>query len=246
MTILATPRRPVQYKEVPVKAVPTHPSGCPTRLRAEKLWYAGFLSTSMQPFSDEELIARSRLAPASAASAEALNELFQRHFRRVSLWCLRYTRDPERAADLAQEVLTSAWRHLGSFQGASKFTTWLYTISRNHCYNSLKSQAAEALIDGEEALAFLADPRDEEPAEDRLARADQIRLAHEWIRNSLDETERQVFTLHYAEEVPLDAITKMLGLTNASGAKAYIVSARRKLQETARRWRARNESARES
>jgi len=198
----------------------------------------------MQQLSDEELIARSRLAPGSAASAEALNELFQRHFRRVSLWCLRFTGNPERAADLAQEVLTSAWRHLDSFQGASKFTTWLYTISRNHCYNSLKSRAAESAMEGDDALAFLADPRGAEPAEDRLDRANQIRLAHEWIQEALDETERRVFTLHYAEEMPLEVITRMLGLTNASGAKAYIVSARRKLQEAARRWRARNESAR--
>jgi hypothetical protein len=35
--------------------------------------------------------------------------------------------------------------------------------------------------------------------------------------------------LHYGEELPLSAVSRMLGLTNKSGAKAYIVSARRKL-----------------
>jgi RNA polymerase sigma-70 factor, ECF subfamily len=198
----------------------------------------------MQAVSDEDLIARARLAPASPASAEALEELFQRHFRRVSLWCLRFAGDKDRAADLTQEVLTSAYRHLDSFQGASKFTTWLYTICRNQCFNAWRSRATEPSGDGDEALALFADPRDAEPVEDRLARQSQIKLAQQWIQEDLDDMERRVFTLHYAEEVPLDDITRLLGLTNPSGAKAYIVSARRKLREAARRWRARNEKPR--
>lgn len=198
----------------------------------------------MQALSDEDLIARARLAPGSPSSASAMEELFQRHFHRVSLWCLRLTGDPDRAADLTQEVLTSAYRHLDSFQGNSKFSTWLYTICRNSNFNAWRGRATEPAGDGEAELEFFADPRDAEPVEDRLAREAQLELAQRWIRESLDDTERQVFVLHYAEEVPLDSITRILGLTNPSGAKAYIVSARRKLQESARRWRARNENAR--
>jgi hypothetical protein len=39
--------------------------------------------------------------------------------------------------------------------------------------------------------------------------------------------------LHYGDEMTLDAITRLLALTNMSGAKAYIVSARRKLKAAA-------------
>jgi hypothetical protein len=39
--------------------------------------------------------------------------------------------------------------------------------------------------------------------------------------------------LHYGFDVPLDNITKSLSLQNKSGAKAYIVSARRKLRGVA-------------
>jgi hypothetical protein len=49
------------------------------------------------------------------------------------------------------------------------------------------------------------------------------------LNSALDDTEKIVFTLHYGDEMPLDSITRMLGLENASGAKAYIVSAKRKL-----------------
>ena len=52
----------------------------------------------------------------------------------------------------------------------------------------------------------------------------------------LGETEQLVMTLHFGHDVPLDAITASLGLTNASGAKSYIVSAKRKLNAAVRRW----------
>jgi hypothetical protein len=49
------------------------------------------------------------------------------------------------------------------------------------------------------------------------------------IADSLDETELTVMSLHYAQGIPLDAVSRMLQLENTSGAKAYIVSAKRKL-----------------
>lgn len=47
-------------------------------------------------------------------------------------------------------------------------------------------------------------------------------------------------TLHYGHEMRLDAITAALGLTNASGAKANIVSAKRKLSAAVKRWNAKS------
>jgi hypothetical protein len=49
--------------------------------------------------------------------------------------------------------------------------------------------------------------------------------------------------LHYGEEVPLETITRLLNLQNASGAKAYIVSARRKLARLVQLQRACEKSA---
>jgi hypothetical protein len=60
------------------------------------------------------------------------------------------------------------------------------------------------------------------------------------ITSTLDATETRVMTLHYAEDVPLRDITRDLTLTNRSGAKAYIVSARRKLNRALRRRRLSN------
>src|SRR5512134_2363108 len=92
--------------------------------------------------SDEQLIAAWRQA-APAEQARLLEELCTRHYRRVGLWCLRYMGDREAALDVSQDVFVTVVRKLHTFQGESRFTTWLYTLTRNHCLNSLQSRPRE-------------------------------------------------------------------------------------------------------
>ncbi len=141
--------------------------------------------------------------------------------------------DRDRAADAAQETFTSAYRHLVSFRGNSKFTTWLYTIARNQCLNEIRARGHREEEISEPMLAVVADsgPGPGAQLEDR----DAMSLLRRMIDEELNETERRVISLHYLEELPLEAVTRLLGLANPSGAKAFIVSARRKLQESARR-----------
>src|SRR5262249_23668811 len=109
--------------------------------------------------------------------------------------------------------------------------------------NAARSRANKIDLASEPLLRELPDTLGVDPLA-RLEHDSLVQLARQWIEDALDQTERQGLTLHIHEEMPLDAITRLLGLRNASGAKAHIVSARRKLQEAARRWKARHEAAR--
>ena len=188
----------------------------------------------MEAFPDEELVARYRLG-SGPQQDKFLNHLFERHHARVAAWCFRMTGDVDSATDLAQEVFLKAFQHLDSFRGQSKFTTWLYSIARNHCMDALKSRAATPIVAGEDAMERVEDLR----ASDLLSqmeRREAEQLVRDLMRESLDEDEAKVMTLHYVHELPLDAVTRTLGLTNPSGAKAYVVSARRKLARAFARW----------
>jgi hypothetical protein len=68
-----------------------------------------------------------------------------------------------------------------------------------------------------------------QPAAATTATAMTIRETLLNLLTTLDETERTVSTLHFGDQMPLDAVTRLLALDNSSGAKAYIVSAKRKL-----------------
>ena len=180
--------------------------------------------------SDEDLVARFREATRDERE-DCINELFRRNYSRVSRWCLRFASDRDAALDLAQEVFARAYQNLDSFQGQSKFSSWLFTIARNHCLNTIRANARQATeLKGEveeDFLSTIVDPG--ENPEATLDRQSTARQVSQLLTSALDETERVVFTLHYGEDLPLDAITQVLGLENASGAKAFIVSAKRKL-----------------
>ena len=193
----------------------------------------------MGPLPDEELVARYQARSGSPEANRCLDELFQRYRGKVALWCLRLAGDREAAADLAQEVFLKAFRAMATFRGDAKFSTWLYSIARNHCFNQDKSRAAAPEASADPALFEIADDAPDPLAQ--LESASAARMVRELISSSLSEVETQVMTLHYVEELPLDKVTRLLNLDNASGAKAYIVSARRKLTRAAERWKARGQ-----
>jgi RNA polymerase sigma-70 factor (ECF subfamily) len=175
--------------------------------------------------------------PARDGEAIPSDELFAQYYERVSRWCYRFTGERESAADLAQEVFLKAHRNLQSFRGTSQFGTWLYSIVRNEALNRMKRSTPETELDETLMQVPALEPTPEESA----TQASSSRRLHQLLAATLDETERTVFTLHYGDDVPLDAITRMLRLDNSSGAKAYIVSAKRKLARAVERWRARGE-----
>lgn len=194
---------------------------------------------------DEELLQRHRTAIDGRERDHCINELFRRNYAKVARWCLRFAKDRESAADMAQEVCAKAYRNLDSFQGQSRFSTWLFVIARNHCLNAVRANAREATelkaeVE-EDFFAGIPDASDTGPHAE-LERIASAQLVSEVLSQALDETEKMVFMLHYGEEVPLDTIGRMLQLENRSGAKAYIVSAKRKLARYLRRMQAREQS----
>ncbi|HEY2393281.1 MAG TPA: RNA polymerase sigma factor [Candidatus Angelobacter sp.] len=192
----------------------------------------------MQDFTDEALIARYRVEAGQASAEQYLNELFRRHHVKVARWCFSVTGDRDSAADLAQEICVKAYQNLSYFKGQSKFSTWLYSITRNHCLNAVRSRANTPEMDSDElVMDTLPDVTDSPLAS--VERKQQADIARQLVNETLEETEKAVFTMHFAEELPLDVITRMLNLSNASGAKAYLVSAKRKLDRAAKRWKAR-------
>jgi RNA polymerase sigma-70 factor (ECF subfamily) len=198
----------------------------------------------LQELSDEGLIELHRNATHTADAEQYLNELFSRYHVRVARWCLRFGGDRESAADLAQEICAKAYQHLGSFAGNAKFSTWMYVIARNHCLNAVKTKSRLGTeTTDEEVLAALPDKDSNDPYR-AAERQSDARLVQELMYEALDETEKLVFTMHYGEEFSLDVISRLLSLENASGAKAYIVSAKRKLNRLIERRSARSRQPR--
>jgi len=183
--------------------------------------------------TDEELIERCKSSSNATASNELFGELVRRYQLRIVRWCLRFTGDRECTADLTQEILFRAYRSFNRFRGDSRFSTWMYVIARNHCRSAIKKRASEPSSVDQEVAAAVPDTRST-AVYASIERQHGIERKLRWITQVLTSTEAKIMMLHYGQEVPLAAITRSLGLSNRSGAKAYIVSARRKISSAIR------------
>jgi RNA polymerase sigma-70 factor, ECF subfamily len=182
---------------------------------------------SWKGLTDEELIAAHRNGWGPSRD-EAVEELFHRYQTRIVRWCYRFTRDRESGLDLAQEIFLRAFRNLDRYRGECRFSTWLYVIARNLCMSALQKRASEPIW---AAKAITFDLPDAAARDIHATVESEQTRARNWrfILNTLDQTEAKVMLMHYGEELPLNTVSRALGLTNKSGAKAYIVSAKRKL-----------------
>jgi RNA polymerase sigma-70 factor (ECF subfamily) len=199
----------------------------------------------MQQLTDEELIRHGRASGSEDGSNPYLIELFLRHQPRVALWALRFTGDKEQAAVLTQDILTDAWREFGSYPEDGEFTTWLYTLARNHCLNSVhsnpgKTHGSTASFEGELAATH------ELFAHEKMSRLEQTEATRKLIRDSLDENERTVFALEIGEELPAETIARLLEFDSTEDVLALLSGSRRKLLEAAQRWRPKDETTRSS
>ena len=102
--------------------------------------------------ADLELAARCR-----AGDADAFEELYRQHARRLFSLVLRMIGSADDAEDLLQEVFLQAHRKLAGFRGESTLGTWLYRLTMNHCLDHLRgrqarmSRATESLDDDDAA-----------------------------------------------------------------------------------------------
>jgi RNA polymerase sigma-70 factor, ECF subfamily len=70
---------------------------------------------------------------------EAFGRLVARHQRRMYAAALHILGNHGDADDVTQEAFVRAFRGLGSFDGRSEFSTWLYRITVNTALNALRA-----------------------------------------------------------------------------------------------------------
>ena len=93
-----------------------------------------------------------------AGNQFAYADLIRRHQRFVFTLALRFVKNRQDAEEVAQDCFVKAYKSLGSFQGQSKFSTWLYSIVYTTAMSSLrKKQLDTSSIDDENNALQIAD-----------------------------------------------------------------------------------------
>lgn len=97
------------------------------------------------------------IADAVAGNKQALENLIKKHQHYIYNISLRLFGDPNDAMDATQEVLIKMMTSLHSFQGKSRFSTWLYRIALNHFLNRPKNRIEVLYESNAAAMSGFAD-----------------------------------------------------------------------------------------
>jgi RNA polymerase sigma-70 factor (ECF subfamily) len=157
-----------------------------------------------------------------AGEKELFHELIGPYERMVYLTVFSIVKNETEAEDGAQEAVISAYRHLGSFRGDAKFSTWLTMIAINEGRKRLrkaKGRAEDSIdeqieeLEGDYTPAPLTDWR-EIPLE-ALERK-ELREALRVAVAELPDIYRQVFALRDLEEMNIEETAEALGITTST------------------------------
>ena len=158
----------------------------------------------------EELL----LEKARHGDQEAFGELVRFYEKKVYALTLRMCKNPDDAAEAAQEAFLSAWQGLKFFRGEASFSTWLYRLASNACVDLLRKEqrhraAAGPSLNDEDTYMDIAD---DAATPQELAERSELREQIEEGLQSLSPEHREVLILRELHQLSYDEIAQTLDL----------------------------------
>jgi RNA polymerase sigma-70 factor (ECF subfamily) len=138
--------------------------------------------------------------------------LVRRHDTRVYRTARAILRDESEAEDAMQSAWLHAYQHLGEFEGAAAFSTWLVRIAANEALGRLRRRSRLVLVEdaGDEEEDTMDPIRRDDP-EERAASREAVRLLERAV-DGLAAPYRSVFVLREVEQLSTRETAEALGL----------------------------------
>src|SRR5437867_13092545 len=166
----------------------------------------------------------------------ALAELVDKYKRPVMNMVYRILRDATEAEDLAQNVFVQVYKSAHRYKASAKFSTWLFTITRNLCLNELRRRSRHPA----DSMDVPHPEQEDQPRhqfEDTKTFSPPEKLLHGELEEkiqeamtSLPENQRIAILLCRQDELSYEDIAKTLGCS-LSATKSLIHRGRETLKE---------------
>ncbi len=168
----------------------------------------------------------------------AYEQLVKRHQQRVAAVVGGILRRREDVEDVAQQVFIKAYFSLKRFDQRSAFSTWLYKITVNECWDYLRKKRVRPLVyeadlsedQARQMGSFVTAGKAPADSSERAAMRQQV----ERLLDQLSEEDRQMMVLKEVEGFSVEEVGEILGL-NVNTVKVRLFRARARLVKSLRR-----------
>jgi RNA polymerase sigma-70 factor, ECF subfamily len=180
---------------------------------------------------------RALVRRAQREDKEAFEELIRRHQHRVFAVAGGIVRRREDVEDVAQQVFVKAYFSLKRFDQRAAFSTWLYKITVNECWDLLRKKKVRPLVyeadlseeQARQVLSSAEKSKDEPDISERLEARQRVAR----LLDGLDERDRLMLILKEVEGFSIEEIAQVLDL-NPNTVKVRLFRARRRVVSQAR------------
>lgn len=173
--------------------------------------------------SDEELVK----AIVSSNDTLLFEVLYDRFARVVYNKCAGFSKSEDEAEDLTQDIFLKLFVKLSTFKGKSKFSTWLYAFTYNHCVNYVNRNTAKKIEKKSVDATNIQDSGysiDENDNNINKLKVDKLKHALELI----SPEEKMILLLKYQDGLSIKELTGILHI-GESATKMRIKRAKEKL-----------------
>ena len=182
--------------------------------------------------ADESSLDFALMERIAAGDHEAFRELVERHQNAVIGTVTKMLGNPSDAEDIAQQVFLRIWRNARRYRPDAKFTTYIFTITRNLVFNESRRRGRKKEVSSDEreesSHQRLAAHPDHQP-DSALLQA-ELQQAVDAAIAALPEAQRLAVVLRRYEQCSYEEIASVLKLS-VSAVKSLLFRARTTLRE---------------
>ena len=154
--------------------------------------------------TDEELVNTIK----KGSSSKYFDVLYQRYHQKVFDKCYSLVKNKQLAAELTEDIFSKTYEKLSSFKNISSFSSWLYSLSYNHCidYLRLKKKLNYPEWNRKNELPEIIDESTEQMDEIDY---DNMMIVFEMIHPE----EKALLLMKYQDNLPMKEIAKSLRIS---------------------------------
>ena len=174
------------------------------------------------------------MAKVARGDEDAFAKIVKKHQHAVLGTVAKMTNQSSDTEDIAQQVFIRLWKSAERYQPTAKFTTFLFTITRNLVFNATRKKSGKNeysfdALEGKWRQSIEDKSSDSRP--DKLIEQTELRQIIDQAISSLPEKQRLAVVLRRYEKMPYEEIAETLGIS-VPAVKSQLFRARTALRES--------------